>query len=106
MKDNEILKKIFLLGVGAVGVGVNSLNKEKIEKAINDFLDKNEKTQEEGKKIVDELLQKSKDTREDFEKKVEDSMKKVFERAHIATTEDIKRLEERIKALEARLGQS
>lgn len=103
MKDNDILKKIFLLGVGAISEGVSSINKENIEKAVNDFLDKNEKTQEEGKRIVDELINKSKATREEFEKKVDDSFKKFFEKAHIATTDELKKLEDRIKALEDKL---
>ena len=96
MKNSEVFKKAVLMAAGFA-----SYSKQKLEELANEISENSDMTQEEGKKFIDELLEKSKEARSEFEGKVEDIAKKVFEKMHIATTDDLKKLESRLEKLEA-----
>lgn len=91
----ENLKKAF-----DKGVEFAFSTEAKIEKAAKDFAAENNLTKEEGKKLLDQWLKKSEEARKSMEKQMVDLQKTLLEKMNLATKQDMKKLEDRIKKLE------
>ena len=98
MKNNDIIKKTYLAGIGAL-----SLAEEKVKKTVDVLLKKGEKAEEEGKKALSEFKEKFEDLKKDFEKKIEIQISKAIEKLNLPTKDDIEALEKRIEKLEEKL---
>jgi len=58
----------------------------------------------EGKKFIDEILKKSEEAKSSLQRAVDAGASAALERMNVARDRDLKALEARVKALEARLG--
>lgn len=95
-----IFKKSLLFGVGLL-----TLTREKAERVVHDLVERGEVGAEEAKTFVNDLMEKGEQEKaavqETIKKEVEDIRKKFG----LVTKGDLEALEERIRALESRLGE-
>lgn len=95
---SDILKKGFLLGLGAAISG-----KEKLERKLNELVDKNELSQEQAKEVMNKFIEKGELKTEEWSEKQAEQKKKAASDLGLATKEDIAALEAKITALEMKL---
>ncbi|MHA1830199.1 MAG: phasin family protein [Candidatus Helarchaeota archaeon] len=86
MKD--LFKKSVLFSLGLA-----TLTKEKIEKAVK----KAGFSSKEGKKLVNDLMAQSKKAQAHMEKMINQQLKKAIKAMKIATLDDLKKLEKKLK---------
>ncbi len=95
----KIIKKAFLAGVGAM-----SLSRERT-KAIADELVKQGKLREqEGRALVEDMLRKASSAKKDLERTVNQQVSTAYLKINLATQEQLKKMERRIRELERELG--
>lgn len=92
---NELLKKGFLLGLGAAVIG-----KEKLESKLKELVDKNELTSEEAKEVMYNFIEKVEMKKEAWETKQTVKAEEKAKSSGLATKEDIREIHERINTLE------
>ncbi|WP_207953264.1 phasin family protein [Paenibacillus agricola] len=90
---NELLKKVFSLGLGAT-----IASKEKIQQVVDELVVKGELGQNESKDLIDNLVAKGEEQKDYVKQMVRDQVKKVLDELQIATKQDLKDLEARLKA--------
>ena len=91
----DLIKKTML-----TGVGLAAMTRDKVEELARELIEKGEMTEKEGKDLVDEFMKKSEQAKKDLETKVEGIVEKVLGKMNLATKEDIRRLEEKIRHIE------
>lgn len=93
----ETLDKIFLAGLGAV-----SMTQEKAEKLFDEYAQKGQDVKASRSGFVKDVMDSAEKTRAELEKLVSQQVKKTVESMHLATKEDVQRLEAKIDELLAR----
>ena len=93
----ESLKKALYAGVGLAFV-----TRDKIEEMAKRLAEEAKLSEGEGKKLVDEFLKKSEDAKAALEKMVSATVGSALDRLDIPKRSELKALEARIAALEAR----
>ncbi|MCD6575209.1 hypothetical protein J7K97_05985 [Candidatus Aerophobetes bacterium] len=88
----RLLKKALLIGMGAA-----ALTKEKMETLLNDLTTSVDKIEEED--FLSQIIKKGEETREELEENIEKKLRKLIERANLASKDDILRLEKKIDQL-------
>jgi len=88
----RLLKKALLIGMGAA-----ALTKEKMETLLNDLTTSVDKIEEED--FLSQIIKKGEETREELEENIEKKLRKLIERANLASKDDILRLEKKIDRL-------
>ena len=88
----RLLKKALLIGMGAT-----ALTKEKMETLLNDLTTSVDKIEEED--FLSQIIKKGEETREELEENIEKKLRKLIERANLASKDDILRLEKKIDRL-------
>jgi polyhydroxyalkanoate synthesis regulator phasin len=86
------------------GVGMAFLTREKIEDMAKKLAEEAKLGESEGKKFIDEFLKKSEEAKTSLQRAVDAGVSSALERMNVARDRDLKALEARVKALEARLG--
>lgn len=96
MENLEELFKKFVY----TGIGMASMAKEKLEKTIEDIVEKNKMNSEEGEKIMKDFI----DSTEKKAKEIKETINKIVDRAKSEmkkpVTEEMEELRKRIKSLE------
>ncbi|HHG84294.1 MAG TPA: hypothetical protein ENJ82_06050 [Bacteroidetes bacterium] len=95
----DLFKKFVYTSVGLVSTTV-----EKMQKTVEKLVDEDKISQDEGKKIVDDLFSTTESKRTEFEGKLKSIIEDVMTRMNFATQSQIKDLEARLAAAEAKLG--
>lgn len=95
---NEILKKGFLLGLGAA-----IASKEKLEQKLDELVKENELTTAQAKELMQNFIEKGEGKKEEWSKSKSDQAQKYAEELGLATKQDIKNLQDRIADLELKL---
>ncbi|OZU88493.1 hypothetical protein CIL03_12675 [Virgibacillus indicus] len=95
---NEILKKGFLLGLGAA---VSS--KEKFDQKLQELVDKNELTQDQARTVMKNFVDKGEMKKDEWNTKQFEQTQKMAKDYGLATKEDINELRARITELETKL---
>lgn len=95
----DLFKKFVYTSVGLVSTTV-----EKFQSSVEKLVDQDKISQDEGKKIVDDLFKNTEAKREEFEAKLKNIVEEVLERVNLATQSQIKELQDRIAALEEKVG--
>lgn len=98
--DNETLKKLMYMAVGYA-----ALQPEKITDLTDSLLEKGKMTEEEGRKFVAEMTERTESFKQSLDKKIEEISKAVYSTLHLAQTEEVESLRERVKALEEKLAE-
>ncbi len=83
------------------GLDYAFMNAEKLAQAAKDMAKENKLTKEEAKKLYDHLVAKSDEARKSVEAELQVLVKATMKKMNIPSQEDIKKLEDRIKNLEA-----
>jgi len=90
----ETLDKVMMAGLGAL-----SMTKEHAEKIFDDYVSRGETARENRSGFVKEIMSSADKTRAELEKLVSDQIQKTVTGLHLATQEDIARLEGKIDQL-------
>lgn len=91
----DTLKNLFYQGLGAIAI-----TKEKIEKTLDELVEKGKITREEGKKLFDELSADALKTGHDIKEKSRDQIREWIEKSGIPSREEFEELKARVEALE------
>ena len=84
------------------GLDVAFLNAEKLAQAAKDIAKENKLNKEEAKKLYEYLLQKTEDAKKTVEDDLHLLVKNTLKKMNVPSQEDLKKLEDRIKKLEAK----
>ena len=90
----ETLDKMILAGVGAL-----SITRQRAEKLFDEAVQQGRQSREGRQQFVDDLMDAAKKTRSDLESLVERQVRIIVDQMHLATKEDIARLEQKIDLL-------
>jgi len=93
----EELKKSF-----DKGLDYAFMTTDKLAKAAREMAKENNLTKEEAKKLLDLLIKKSEETKKTLEDNFQELVKNTMKKMNIPTKEEIQKLEDRIKKLEAK----
>lgn len=96
----DLLRKGFLLGLGAAVSG-----KEKLNQKLNDLVEKNELTQEQARTVMNNFLEKGESKKNEWGDKQQEQTEQIVKDLGIATKEDINALQQRVNDLEAKIDQ-
>jgi len=91
----EKLKNLFYQGLGVI-----SITKDKIEKAIDDLVEKGKLTREEGKKFYDEVSADALKAGHEFRDKSREQIREWIEKSGVPSREEYEALKARVEALE------
>lgn len=86
------------------GVGLAFLTRDKIEEMGKRLAEEAKLSEGEGRKLVDEFLKKSEEAKAAFDKAVSGAVSAALERIDLPRRSEVKALEARVQALEARLA--
>ena len=95
----DVMQKIFLAGLGLM-----TLPTEKAKAIVETLIAQGQLSQEEGKRVSDLLRDKVPAGARDWEAWFGEAVARAVGGLHLATTEDLRQVRERLEALEARLG--
>jgi polyhydroxyalkanoate synthesis regulator phasin len=90
----ETLEKLMFAGMGAV-----SMTREKAEKIFDEAVKKGIAEKEQKARFVSEMVESADKTRADLAKLVADEVRRTLNQMSLATTEDVKRLEQKVDQL-------
>lgn len=96
---NDMLKKGFMLGLGAAISG-----KERFSNRLKEMVERNELTKEQARQMMDDFVGKGESKKEEWGIKQFEQIKKWARDYELATKEDIDALSARIKALEEKIN--
>jgi polyhydroxyalkanoate synthesis regulator phasin len=95
----DLFKKFVYTSVGLV-----SLTVEKLQGTVDKLVTEDKISMEEGKKIVDDLFKNTESKREEFEAKLKTIAEDILAKMNLATATQVAELQERLAAVEAKLG--
>ncbi len=90
---------------GLLGMGLLSITKKRAESMANALIKEGEISSKEGSAFVKDLLKKSEVQRKELERRINREIRNSIKAMGLASKDDIKRLEKRIKKLEAKKRQ-
>ncbi|BAF73061.1 phasin family protein [Sulfurovum sp. NBC37-1] len=82
-----MLKDLFYIGLGGA-----LLAKEKVEKELNELVEKGKLNKEEAQKLIDKAKAKGEDEEKEFKSKLKEAIREVLEEMDLATKSDIEAL--------------
>jgi polyhydroxyalkanoate synthesis regulator phasin len=94
----DTLKNIMYQGLGMI-----SITKDKIEKAVNELVDKGKLSREEGRKFAEEIGAETKKAGEEFKSNMRESVREWIEKSGIPSREEFEALKARVNELEEKL---
>ena len=84
-----------------LGLGIFILTKKKTEKIVNELVKEGKLKRKEGARLIKKLIERGKVEEKYFEKKFAKAINLTFSKLDIATKGDIRKLEAKIRKLEA-----
>ena len=97
---SDLFKKTFSLGLGLTVV-----SKEKIEKTVEDLVERGKLAPGESKAFVDRLLERGEEEQGQLKRVIQEQVKRVLQEAGVASQNDVSSLEQRITVLEQKLAE-
>jgi len=94
----ESFKNAFFASLGMV-----AMTGEKLRAFVDEMVKRGDLTAEQGRKLVEEFLARGQEESKAFSEKVAAEASNLMEKTPFATRSQLRRLEERVRALEARL---
>lgn len=86
------------------GIGLAAITQEKLKSVVEELVKRGELSAEQGKKVFDELLEKSQAEGKALSDRIAAEVMRLLEKAPMASRRELRNLESRVKALEAKLG--
>ena len=84
----------------SLGLGLAIAGKEQVEKTVEELVKKGEVNKSESKELIQHLIQKGEEMKSQLEIAVKEKMNAAYTEMKLATKDDIKKLEDRMEALE------
>lgn len=97
-EKDSLFKKLFY-----TGIGLTVSTKEKIEKKINELVEKNKITADEGKKIMNDFVTDFDKRKDELENEMKKFVKKTAENLKFAKKKDVEALNKRLDEIESKL---
>lgn len=96
----ETLDKLMLAGLGAL-----SMTRERAEKVFDEYVNKGQAAREARSGFVKDVMDSAEKTRSELEKLVSKQVQQTVDGLHLASKDDVERLEQKLDALLARSPQ-
>jgi poly(hydroxyalkanoate) granule-associated protein len=96
----ETLDKLMLAGLGAL-----SMTRERAEKVFDEYVNKGQAAREARSGFVKDVMDSAEKTRSELEKLVSKQVQQTVDSLHLASKDDVERLEQKLDALLARSPQ-
>ena len=93
----ETLDKLMLAGLGAL-----TMTRERAEKLFDEYVNKGETAREGRSGFVKEVLDGAEKTRAELQKLVSDQVRQTVSSLHLASKEDVERVEQKLDQLLAK----
>lgn len=84
----------------AFGLGLAVTSKEQVENIVNELVQKGELSKEESKEMARQMMERGEEEKNRLKQIVREQLQQVLHELHVATRDDIRRLEQRIQSLE------
>lgn len=95
----DAMKNLLLAGLGAIGYAKDSL-----QSTVDSLVDKGDLTREQAEKVIASWVERGKSEQDDVSAKVGEEARKVVNKLHLVTREDLDALTARVEELEKRVG--
>lgn len=95
----ETLDKLMLAGLGAL-----TMTRERAEKLFDEYVSKGQTAKETRTGFVKEVMDGAEKTRLELQKLVSDQVRQTVNNLHVATKDDVQRIEQKIDQLLSRNG--
>ncbi|MBI1194105.1 MAG: hypothetical protein GC205_13180 [Bacteroidetes bacterium] len=82
------------------GVGFAATATEKVQKTIDELVEKGKMPADEGRKVVDDFVKNNEDRREEWEERFKSSVKSIVDRFDMPSKKDYEALTKRVEKLE------
>ncbi|MBE0476921.1 MAG: polyhydroxyalkanoate synthesis regulator [Coriobacteriia bacterium] len=92
----DLMEQAFLFGLG-----VASYTREKVDKTVEDLVDRGRVSREEAREVVEKMRDRGTRERSAIRDAVREELRSLLMQADVATKEDVRRLEAAIAALRA-----
>ena len=89
-----------------LGLGVFSVTRERVEKVVNELMDKGEISREEAGEVIEDLIKRGEEERKAIRNLVQEEMGGLKKDLSTSTQSELEELKARIRELEKRLEQS
>ena len=86
-------------------LGVIALTQEKLQLLVDDLVRKGQITSEQGKVLLDEILSRGQNEGHAISQRLGDELARLAEKTPFATWKELRRLEDRVRSLEIRIGE-
>lgn len=90
----EALDKLMLAGLGAV-----TMTRERAEQLFDEYVSRGKAAQDNRSGFVKEVMDSAEKTRSEFEKMISDQVQRTVTNLHLASQEDVHRLEQKLDQL-------
>lgn len=96
---NMIEKALYL------GLGVFSVTRERLERAVNELMEKGEISREEAGQVMEDLIKRGEEEKKAIRKIIQEEMGGLKKDLSMSTQTELEQLKERIEELEKRINQ-
>ena len=96
---DNIIRKVLYTGVGLIAATT-----ERLQKSVDDLVDRGKLSEEEGKKVVDDVMQNTETKREEYESRFRKIVDSALAKLNLPQADGYEKLEKRVKSLEVKLG--
>ena len=94
MDLRSIMRNSLYFGIGAI-----SMTREKVEELVSELVKKGEMTKGEGRRFAEEVTKSVDKARKEIDNQIQKGTKKATEALNLATRDELKRLERKIKKI-------
>jgi len=88
-----------------LGLGVFSVTRERLEKVVNELMEKGEISREEVGQVVEDLIKRGEEEKKAIRKLIQEEMGGLKKDLSVSTQSELEQLKERIEELERRINQ-
>ena len=99
MAFDKLLRKALYTGIGVV-----TSTTERLQKAVDDLVQRGKISEEEGKKVVDDVVKNTEYKREEYEGRFRKLIDSTLSKLNLPQYDAYDKLEKRVKSLEVKLG--
>ncbi len=96
----DIIKKSIYLGIGAA-----SLTKERVDKLVDELIEKGQIAKDDKANVVKDLMDKAEKEEKELEKRIKKTVNEAIESVGAASQNDIVELKKRVDELEQKLAE-
>ena len=86
-------------------LGVIAITQEKLQQLVDDLVRKGQITSEQGKVLLDEILSRGQNEGNAMSQRLGEEFSRLAEKTPFATWKELRRLEDRVRSLEIRIGE-